>query len=108
MRNLSVNVSILALLFSMGVSAYAGQCGLMTDPTVTSACQSVWSACQSANVKDPATGKSGYQFGEKAQGDGLWANCVGPLAKGQTPQGLSSVPTQQAAKACEQAAHTYR
>ena len=82
MKNILVGVLLSSALLYAMKSSVAGA-DAMKDPGVTAACQSVWTACEGANVTDPANGKNGYLPGEYKQGDGLWANCIGPLANGK-------------------------
>ena len=74
------------------------------DGSDVPACAGVTNVCMSASVSatDSKTGKqmNGYQPGEhKRDGEGLWADCVAPLAKGKTVAGVTGV-TQAAAQAC--------
>lgn len=91
-------------------------CGSMAlakmDGSDIPACKGVTDVCMSANVSatDSKTGQTmhGYQPGEhKRDGEGLWADCVAPLAKGKTVAGVTGV-TKDAARACldaQRAAH---
>jgi len=79
----------------------------VSDGSDVPACKGVTDVCMAANVSatDSKSGKAmhGYQPGEhNRDGEGLWADCVGPLAKGKTVAGVTGV-TQAAAKACQQA-----
>ena len=102
----------IALLISgialIGTTAMANK----HDGSDIPACQGVTDKCMSAQVTavDKRTGKTvtGYIAGEhKFDGHGLWADCVSPLAKGKTVEGVTGV-TADAAKAClegEKATH---
>lgn len=93
---------IACLPLMMGTTAFAKD-----DGSEYSACKGVTDVCIGANVsaKDSKTGKQmhGYQPGEHGgDGEGLWIDCVGKLAKGQQVPGVTGV-SKAAAKACQQA-----
>ncbi|MGZ3690623.1 MAG: hypothetical protein ACXVAX_03920 [Pseudobdellovibrio sp.] len=109
MKKLSLSVAV--ILFALGSSAFAAA----NDGSDLPACKGVTDVCLAANVTatDSKTGKveHGYVAGEHARdGKGLWADCVAPLAKGKTVEGVTGVSAD-AAKAClqaEKAAHPKR
>ena len=86
---------VIVQLLALSTVAYAAK----NDGSDISACSGVTNVCMAAAVTDAKTGKSGYQPGEYKEGTGLWANCVGPLAKGKQVPGVTGV-SQQAAQAC--------
>ena len=103
MRNTFALLIVHAFAFGTLASATVG------DGSNIPQCKGVTDVCMAAAVTstDSKTGKTvqGYQPGEhKADGKGLWADCVHPLAKGSTVPGVTGV-TKQAAHACAQAYH---
>ena len=93
------------LILMAPVLAMSSMAWALTNGSDIAECKGVTDVCMAANVKDAKTGKSGYEPGEWKDGDGLWKNCVGPLAKGQPVAGLASTPPAAAAKTCLQAYH---
>ena len=93
-------------------STFAFAAGAKHDGSDIPACKGVTDVCLAANVTatDSKTGQieHGYVAGEHLRdGKGLWADCVGQLAKGKTVEGVTGV-SQESAKACltaEKAAH---
>jgi hypothetical protein len=97
-----MNKIALIVLFTVGSVAFAKM-----DGSDIAECKGVTDVCMAANVsgKDSKSGQEmhGYQPGEHSRdGEGLWVDCVGKLAKGQQVAGVSGV-SQQAAKACAKA-----
>jgi hypothetical protein len=97
------------ILSSIIVLSSVASFAAVNDGSDIPACKGVTDVCMAANVSatDSKTGKqvTGYQPGEhRKDGKGLWVDCVGKLAKGETVEGVSGV-SKEAAKACRVAEH---
>jgi hypothetical protein len=102
--------AIQLILFSTFV--FGGLAHAKMDGSDIPECKGVTDVCMNANVsaKDSKTGKEmhGYQPGEhKRDGEGLWMDCVVPLAKGKSVNGVTGV-SQSAAEACLKASRAAR
>ncbi len=88
MKTASMSLLVLGLL--AGAQAFAQK------PADLPACTSIVKSCEAA----------GFEPGEhKANGKGLWVDCVGAIANGKTVAGVTA--TQAEAKACHDAAKAH-
>jgi hypothetical protein len=86
-----MHFSISTILTSLLV-AYSGYAAVKGDGHKIPQCEKIAAACEAA----------GFQPGDhKKNGKGLWVDCIGKIAKGETVAGVSS--TKDEALACEAA-----